>query len=493
MRLLTPVSCRASATSRDLRQFFADGNTPITMPPGPSNRPQTLKQAKKAYRKSGATVRLSDSELALIERRAVLQERADRIREREARRKANLKKKEERNQKEREVRQRMNLPSPTKGGSHVGPSQLHLGDFMVMGGRRKREEAPSIYGKGEDSGLLNTESKSCQASPGSPRSPLQEASANTMTKVEPRKTIDDSEQPDQDIEDLQKIPTGLVPPSHSCNTSPVPSIKPRPLSTSWTKSEALQVEGGKAIQPDDPLPMGPPPLPCSSKTKSAPPTTHQAHTILGSQGNPPEIALDTWDDFFPSNTQIVREISLPAFPQVSKPATPTKTPAPPPFSSGNETKSLLYLSTQDLDISDLLTQPLNQPPLAPNTIPTPPKAASNTTTTTISSLLLQISTQDLDFSSPSTPSEPQSLRKSSSEFNEDVTEEDLQELVLEYEMQSSWGLNGQNKAAEEEGDGEGISDGEAAGDGGKTYAFEDNTFESELSTQEWRDLGIECG
>ena len=55
--------------------------------------------------------------------------------------------------------------------------------------------------------------------------------------------------------------------------------------------------------------------------------------------------------------------------------------------------------------------------------------------------------------------------------------------MLEYEMQSSWGSKGQIKAAEEEDD----------IDVEKAYAHEDNAFESELSTQEWRDLGIECG
>lgn len=479
-----------SIVNKPTPPVLGHGSSPTTMPPGPSNRSQTLKQAKKAYRKSGATVRLSDSELALIERRAVLQERADRIKEREARRKANLKRKEERNQKEREVRQRMNLPSPTKGGFHVGPSQLHLGDFMVMGGKRKREEAPPMERKVENSGLVNTESKSCQASPGShqSRTPLQEASANTMTKVEPDKKMEDSDESDQDIKDPQKLFTAVVPPTHSCNSLQVPSTKlsalPRPL----IELEALKVEGegkgGKAIQAHEPLPMGPPPLPFSSKTKSAPPTTHQVRSILPSQGNSPEIALDPWDDVFVSNTQIVREISLPAFLEAPKPATPTKTPSSPSLPSENETTSLLsHLSTQDLDTSDLITQPLIHSQPTRHTTPTPPKAVFDTTTTTpVSSLLLQISTQDLDFSSPSTPSKSQQRKgTSSSDFNPDVTEEDLQDLVLEYELQSSWG----SKIAE--GDREGEDKRE------KTYAYEDNAFESELSTQEWRDLGIECG
>ncbi len=469
--------------------FLAHGSSSTTMPTGPSHRPQTLKQAKKAYRKSGATARLSESELALIERRAVLQERADRIREREARRKANLKRKEERNQKEREARQRMRIPSPTKGGFHVGPSQLHLGDFMVMGGKRKREEAPSFYGKVGNSNRVNTESGGCQAATELPPSctPLQEASANTMNKVESRNKTEHPQQSEQGFEDPQKSPTRSMRPLHACNSLHIPNTKPSALPRPAAELHAFKVEGEgkKAINLKEALPMGPPPLPNSLKTKSSP-NTHQARSLLAPQGNPPNISLDPWDDFFVSNTQIVREISLTALSQAPKSATPTKMPSSPSPPSKDETTSLLsLLSTQDLDTSDILTQPLLRSPPAPDPTTTPPKPPIDTTdiTTTISSLL-QISTQDLDFSNSSTPSKSQ--RKGSSDFNEEVTEEDLEDLVLEYEMQSSWGSKGEEKVAEREGEGneEKVHEDED----------EDEVFGSEFSTQDWRELGVvECG
>ena len=456
---------------------------------GPPHRPQTLKQAKKAYRKSGATVGLSDSELALIERRAVLQERADRIREREARRKANLKRKEERIEKEREARQRMNLPSPTKGGFHVGPSQLHLGDFMVIGGKRKREEAPSDCRKFGNTGLMDPESRSYQASTGSPqpRTPLQEASANTMTKVEPRKEIKEFEQLEHDIEDPQQIPTRLVAPTQSRNPLPVSGTKPSAPPLPLAKLEVSKVEGEcrTTIKPDEASPMGPPPLPTPLKTKSAPSTTPQSRSLLAPQGKPPNTTPDPWDDIFVSNTQIVREISLPAFPPAPKPATPLKPRSSPSLPPKDYTTSLLsHLSTQDLDISDIIiTQSLIQSPPAAGTTTTPPNAAFSNTTT-ISSLLLQISTQDLDFSASdsSTPSKSQSQRKGSSEFNEDVTEGDLEDLVLEYEMQSSWKPTVAEAEAEQDG----------KGDGEGVYKTKDESFESELSTQDWRELGVAC-
>ena len=57
-------------------------------------RSRTLRQAKRAHRKSGGAGRLSESEKVAIERRAVLQERLDNFKEEEARRKANIKKRE---------------------------------------------------------------------------------------------------------------------------------------------------------------------------------------------------------------------------------------------------------------------------------------------------------------------------------------------------------------------------------------------------------------
>lgn len=100
-------------------------------------RPQTLRQAKKAYQKSGS--RLSASELRQIERAAELQERAARMREREHKRKDNLKKKAEKLEKESGMRRRMGITSPVKG-DYVGPSQLRLGDYLGAGLKRKRED-----------------------------------------------------------------------------------------------------------------------------------------------------------------------------------------------------------------------------------------------------------------------------------------------------------------------------------------------------------------
>ena len=109
----------------------------LEMPP--AHRPQTLKQAKRAYQRHGPA-RPSASEIAQAERREALQERADRIKDREARRKANLKKRNEKNAKERETAKETGKPSveDQKPRWKVGASQLRLGGFL-SGIRKIRE------------------------------------------------------------------------------------------------------------------------------------------------------------------------------------------------------------------------------------------------------------------------------------------------------------------------------------------------------------------
>ena len=151
------------------------------MPPTISTRPQTSRQARRAYLKSRGTIRLSERELRQLERSAELQARADRIKERENKRKANLKKRNERIEKEREARQRMGIASPVK--ETVGASQLRLDAFrsIEVGLKRKREETPvltpSNSEKSNGSGIQGSEQRATSV-----RSPLQEFSPNQATK-----------------------------------------------------------------------------------------------------------------------------------------------------------------------------------------------------------------------------------------------------------------------------------------------------------------------
>ena len=152
------------------------------MPPTISTRPQTSRQARRAYLKAGGTVRLSERELRQIERSAQLQERADRIKERENKRKANLKKKHEKIEKEREARQRMGIPSPLK--ETVGSSQMRLDAFkgIGLGFKRKREDTPKLTpaSSSEKSNDPSTQRSEEGAAPA--RSPLQPRSTNVISK-----------------------------------------------------------------------------------------------------------------------------------------------------------------------------------------------------------------------------------------------------------------------------------------------------------------------
>ena len=396
------------------------------MPPTLYHRPQTLREAKKAYRKSSATVRLSESELAVIERRAVLQERADRIKEREARRKANIKRRDEKIQREREARQRMGMPSPVKGGIHVGPSQLHLGDFMAMGVKRKRDDTQVGPLKVEKGGLVEMPSKSRQVSamgPPPPRSPLQAVPANPVTSQGPQIKAESIKTEKENMRESYKYqaPSCTPPPVSSTYSSPKPKSLAKTVNHTTLKAHDNSTEGCRRLEF-----MGPPPLPNYLQSKS---TAQQRSPVNAPQDNPQDTIDDSWEDFFVSNTQIVRELSPPptkTLPTVfSNIQPPSKPPPTLPTVANDDTSTLLnLLSTQDLDFSDPPTQ-----------IPAPRTFASQDDT---SFLLLQISTQDLDFSTELELTQAIPIpapRIASSDFDDDdLTEEDLGDLALELDM-----------------------------------------------------------
>lgn len=383
-----------------------------------THRPQTIKQARKAYRKSGATVRLSESEQAIIERRAVLQERADRIKEREARRKANIKKKEERNQREREARQRMGIGSPVKEGIHVGPSQLSLGKFMVVGQKRKREDECPWDMKAEKENVIDTEPKGCQTSslPRMPwRNPLKVISPNSTipknlpvgaSRVEAVRTVDPKN-------------TQKPPPAHPSNSEATPQrpATEHKLPTASIGPETPVTDHGEKPK-IHPILMGPPPSRKPVDLQIPPKISQQKPQSTTPQEKPPEIVDDSWDDFFASSTQIARELSPP--PLTSKPLAPP--PPPSPLPNSETTTLLAHLSTQDLDFSASPTEP------------------------STTDLLAQISTQDLDFTLDSTQAAAPPVE--SPDFDDDLTEEDLEDAALEFERASTGKLEFSNKSTE---------------------------------------------
>lgn len=152
-----------------------------------SYRPQTLKQARRAYQRSGRTTSLSPAELAICERRAVLQERADRIREREARKKINQKKKEERIAKEREAASREGRPYHEGKAWHVGPSQLDLGRFLGVVKKPEQEKSvKDITSAGVEDRMLIVPVDDCKPLPSMPppRKPTESQAEHSVIVVQ---------------------------------------------------------------------------------------------------------------------------------------------------------------------------------------------------------------------------------------------------------------------------------------------------------------------
>ena len=378
--VITPSRC-ASLTDTLLHQ---PNNAPTMLP---TSRPQTLKQAKRAYRKSGASVRLSASELAQAERRAVCQERADRIKEREARRKANLKKREEKIARERNTAHLIGKPftEEKKGGWKVGASQLDLGRFL--GGVQKpgKEEEvikePPIEEDGEKQQAEgDKENHKPVASPG---------------------------------EKKMAATTNLMGPPAKPMGQPVVRDFARPLLQYMSPNSASR------RKPHDP--------------------PKQAPSLLMMDG--------AFDDCFPSNTQIERELSpSPPEPKLIRmvsviqkpPKSPIQATNTPPNEEANDL--LAGISTQDLDFSeeitplspqeakqedaDVLAQISTQDLDFEDELAEDPPADKQDEP---EALLAQISTQDLEFSDDSQPE----AKLSEAEYNDDVTDHDLENLAME--------------------------------------------------------------
>ncbi|KAL9632734.1 MAG: hypothetical protein Q9204_003669 [Flavoplaca sp. TL-2023a] len=242
-----------------------------------SYRPQTSRQAKRAYQKAGAIPRISAVEQRRIDRAVELEDRAARIRLHNVRARENKRKKAEKDEKDREVRKRMGIQEPSK--FKIGPSQLSLGAFVGVGLKHKKSEpvedevpeCSSPYTPTEDT---NTEviSVDCPEIPKATEKPDWVTQGNVVVSSDPLEDCCDS-QPKVDRR------TNL-PPKEVTSTTTVPSTTLMP----------------------------PPPPRLSSNTKvfrSAPPTyTAPSKPIVAAAA----IDLD-WDMFLDSNTQVAREIS----------------------------------------------------------------------------------------------------------------------------------------------------------------------------------------
>jgi hypothetical protein len=103
----------------------------------PTNvRPQTTAQARQAFTSHGP--RISTQQCRQLTRGAELYERSEKIKEAERRRKLNAKRKSDKEDREREARRRMGIPSP-RAGPKVAASQGLLVDFVRVVARCGKE------------------------------------------------------------------------------------------------------------------------------------------------------------------------------------------------------------------------------------------------------------------------------------------------------------------------------------------------------------------
>ena len=359
--------------------------TAIMTPIPRTYRPQTLKQAKRAFRKSGGEVRLSESEKAAIERRVELQERADRINEREARRKANLKKREEKRQREKEARHRMGISTPpSKQGIQVGPSQLHLSDFMCAGVKRKRESI--MKGVAEEAIIQKQEEPVAHEQQKPPIEPVRAPqpletlppNASSTYKMPPQianANANSSKVRDLALQENRTLSLKTPPPR-----LPLQAKSGNPIFRQKSSAENKDINRLQAkssyLQKPQLLPMDPPPQRQSVQHIDTGSTNFKKPSLIRFPLKPPKqepIADDNLDDFFVSNTQIQRELSPPLNPP-TKPQLhliptirpPTPPPLRPPPTANEDAAHLLSLiSTQDLDFSFDLTQKPQPPAAAP--------------------------------------------------------------------------------------------------------------------------------
>ena len=220
---------------------------------------QTLRQARAAYLKRPRTASLSDAELRRLRRAAELEERAERIRDTEARRKQNRERREKKAEQERGARRLMGISS---GGTTC---QELLGKFWKSG------KTALLDGRSPGSAKQRDVHVEDRDGPGNEN--------NTRTPMGP-------------------LPANVFQPSPKRSTSREDRFERRSSSQSHVVSSSYHPpHTSRPIQ--------------AAPVEAAPPNSMM--TI-----NPDEGTIDDWGAFFPSNTQLERELALSSRPKTNK-------------------------------------------------------------------------------------------------------------------------------------------------------------------------------
>ncbi|KAI4266808.1 MAG: hypothetical protein LQ337_008655 [Flavoplaca oasis] len=279
-------------------------------------RPQTSRQAKRAYQKAGATPRISAVEQRRIDRAVELEDRAARIRLHNVRARENKRKKAEKDEKDRELRKRMGIQEPSK--FKIGPSQQSLGAFVGVGLKHKKLEP------------VEDEVPECS----SPYTPTEDTKTEVFS-VDCPEIPEKSEKPDWVTQENVVVPSD---PLESCCDS-------RPKIDRRTNLPPKEVTTTKTVLLTTLMPPPPPRLSSNTKvSKPAPPTY-----IAPSNPIVAAAAIDSdWDMFLDSNTQVAREISYHPI-KASTKLVDQKSPSATTVQHSTTSVDLLAgISTQDL-------------------------------------------------------------------------------------------------------------------------------------------------
>ena len=428
-----------------------------------------------------------------LERSAELQERADRIKERENRRKANLKKKNERIEREREARARMGIPSPVE--EDVGASQMRLGAFLAVGvGIKTKCEGSRTESMTLGKKMESEDSHTPMQRTTPLRYPLEPRSGNGITKPRSQtKSPESSKQPSatsSPCDSAQSMPKRIqitgkkstnpsrpspmvsnqhTPKTHSAGSMkthtftsmcppPLPLTKPHkppsvkppsrpPMPPPIAPASRAQIRGHTKTPPNPILnpprttPMPPPPPPIlTNKSPSRLPLQRPSKPNYSALPKSQPI-IDEWAAFLVSNTQIERELSIPE---------PNADPRP-------------HKPSITISRSLFLTQ--SEPAASP--CPAPPSRVSKSNTK-----VAQNCTQDLMCGGKEAKANEQETEQ---DFGEDITDGDLEGAALEAELGAISKLDDQQQRTEY---------GEKTEK--QTDSFCDDDFD--FSTQELRDL-----
>ncbi len=306
---------------------------------GDERPPQTLRQAKAAYRKSNRTPQLSEKELRIIKRRAELEERAAKLREKEKRRLENKKKREEKAKAEK-LAQPKRAGSATIGGAvvHKPSERCDLLDKFVS---RKRtcSEVPS-----EAQEEATRLSKSLKLSPEPVVSPSKVAEPTGKENSSPKQPDTTPHTPTSSrktpLASQAVTTTKALTPRNPNIISPTPRSRSAVVTTTRTPKSSRKTPKAsqaatttKALTPRNPNIISPTP-----RSRSAV-VTIPSHDL---------VCLDDWQDAVISSSQLEREMSNPTQPPAK---TAPKVLVRPGGPVENELPLIPPFSTQDLELT----------------------------------------------------------------------------------------------------------------------------------------------